>query len=454
MSLRLRLTLLYTTLLGSVLLLFGGLVYGLASVNLYNAIDATLQEAAGDLVSLLRLNVNGQFDSRSVANYKPTENLIIQVWGTDQRIQFARPTGIGTSLDSSSRLRGITAIKTVAVGGRNLRVLTVPLTTTRGQAGTLQIAITLTILDEVQRTLSVILIVLTTAAIILAIIATSLATRQVLKPLDTMTNIATQITRADDLSRRIPTENTREDEVGKLITAFNQTLSRLDELFSSQQRFLGDVSHELRTPLTVIKGNVGLMRKIGTDEDSIASIEGEVDRLTRLVGDLLLLNQSETGAMVLKFETVDLDDVLMDVFHQMKVIAGERIKFSIEGLAPIQVNGDCDRIKQVFLNLVGNAIQYTQPGGEVRMIMETGETWVKVSVKDTGPGINEEDLPHIFERFYRGEKSRKRTSDTGFGLGLSIVQWIVTQHGGLIEVFSSPNQGTEFVVQFPLREEE
>jgi signal transduction histidine kinase len=86
--------------------------------------------------------------------------------------------------------------------------------------------------------------------------------------------------------------------------------------------------------------------------------------------------------------------------------------------------------------------------------METVGTWVKVSVKDTGPGINEEDLPHIFERFYRGEKSRKRTSDTGFGLGLSIVQWIVTQHGGSIEVFSNPQHGTEFVVQFPLLEEE
>ena len=88
------------------------------------------------------------------------------------------------------------------------------------------------------------------------------------------------------------------------------------------------------------------------------------------------------------------------------------------------------------------------------MIMEAGDTWVKVSVKDNGPGIAEEDLPHIFERFYRGEKSRKRTSDTGFGLGLSIVQWIVTQHGGSIEVFSSLHQGTEFVVQFPLLEED
>jgi len=452
MSLRIRLTLLYTTLLGSVLLLFGGLVYGIASVNLYNKIDSTLNQASVELVKLLRLNVNGQFDSRSVANYQPTENLIIQVWGTDGRIQFARPTGIGTSLDSATRLHGITAIKTVAVGGQHLRVLTVPLYTTRGPAGTLQIAITLTILDEVQRTLSVILIILTGVAMVISMIATYFSTLQVLRPLNTMTNIATQITKADDLSRRIPTSHTREDEVGKLITAFNQTLSRLDRLFTSQQRFLGDVSHELRTPLTVIKGNVGLMRRIGADEESMSNIESEVDRLTRLVGDLLLINQTESGSMTLNFSKIDLDEILLDVFKQMKLIAGDRVNLKLEGLAPIQINGDEDRVKQVFFNLVGNALQYTSKGDEIRIIMETGENWVRITVKDSGPGINPEDLPHIFERFYRGEKSRKRTRDTGFGLGLSIVQWIVNQHGGTIEVKSELKKGSEFIVQFPLFE--
>ena len=434
-------------------MLFGGLVYGLASVNLYNKIDDSLSSTANDLVKLLRLNINGQFDARSVANYQPTENLVIQVWGTDGRIQFARPTGIGSSLDSATRLRGITAIKTVTVGEQHLRVLTVPLSTTRGPAGTLQIAITLTILDEVQRTLSFILIILTGVALGISIIATSLSTRQVLKPLDTMTSIATQITKADDLSRRIPTDRTREDEVGKLIMAFNQTLARLDQLFSSQQRFLGDVSHELRTPLTVIKGNIGLMRRIGADEESMSNIEGEVDRLTRLVGDLLLINQTETGSIALHFTKVDLDVVLLDVFKQMKIIAGDKINMKLEGLAPIQINGDIDRLKQVFFNLVGNALQYSSKGNEICIIMQTGDKWVRVSIKDNGPGISTEDLPHIFERFYRGEKSRKRTSGTGFGLGLSIVQWIVNQHGGTIEVVSALKKGTEFIVQFPMIEE-
>lgn len=287
---------------------------------------------------------------------------------------------------------------------------------------------------------------------VISMIATYFSTLQVLRPLNTMTNIATQITKADDLSRRIPTARTREDEVGKLITAFNQTLSRLDRLFTSQQRFLGDVSHELRTPLTVIKGNVGLMRRIGADEESMSNIESEVDRLTRLVGDLLLINQTESGSMTMNFSKIDLDDILLDVFKQMKLVAGDRVNLILEGLAPIQINGDEDRVKQVFFNLVGNALQYTSKGDEVRIIMETGDHWVRISVKDNGPGINPEDLPHIFERFYRGEKSRKRTRDTGFGLGLSIVQWIVNQHGGTIEVKSELKKGSEFIVQFPLFE--
>jgi two-component system OmpR family sensor kinase len=450
MSLRLRLTLLYTTLLGSVLLLFGGMVYGLVSLNLYENIDKTLQDSSEDLVNLLRLNVNGQFDARSVSNYQPTENLIIQVWGTDNHIQFARPTGTRTSLDSASRVSGLNTIKTVVVGGQHLRVLTVPLVTARGAAGILQIGITLTIVDVVQKTLSVILIVLTSLGMVIASIVTWLTTRQVLKPLATMTKIATHITKADDLSRRIPTDESREDEVGKLITAFNQTLSRLDALFSSQQRFLGDVSHELRTPLTVIKGNVGLMRRIGADEESMSSIEGEIDRLSRLVGDLLFLNQNESGSMALDFEKIDLDVVLLDVFKQMKIVAGEKIRLQIDDLAPIQILGDIDRIKQVFLNLVGNAVQYTSAGGTVRLSMKTSGDWVRVSVKDNGPGIPSEDLAHIFERFYRGEKSRKRTPTSGFGLGLSIVQWIVAKHGGEIEVRSEVKHGTEFIVQFPV----
>ena len=152
-----------------------------------------------------------------------------------------------------------------------------------------------------------------------------------------------QITRADDLSRRIPYRGSPDDEVGQLILAFNQTLSRLENLFNSQSRFLTDVGHELRTPLTVIKGNVDLMRRLDcTDEESMESIENEVDRLTRLVGDLLLLAQAESGQVPLAHRTVELDSLALEVLQQMKVLAGERVKLKLDEIDQVLVCGDQD----------------------------------------------------------------------------------------------------------------
>ena len=169
----------------------------------------------------------------------------------------------------------------------------IPLETERGPAGVLQVAVNLQLLDVVQTTLATVLVVLALTAMLLSGVAAWVMTGRALAPLSTMTQVATQITRADDLSRRIPLPNRTDDEVGELIGAFNATLEHLEQLFNMQRRFLADVSHELRTPLTVIKGNVGLVRKFGSDEESLSSIENEVDRLTRMVGDLLLLAKAE-----------------------------------------------------------------------------------------------------------------------------------------------------------------
>jgi heavy metal sensor kinase len=323
----------------------------------------------------------------------------------------------------------------------------------RGPAGILQVGINISLMDMIQQTLSKILIYLTTIAMLITFLVTWFMTRKVLAPLTAMTSIATQITRADDLSRRIPLEDFRDDEIGRLVMAFNKTLERLEKLFGTQQRFMADVSHELRTPLTVIKGNIGIVRKFGADEESLSGIEEEVDRLTRLVGDLLLLNQAESGVMSLDFVKVDLGSVLLEVMQQMNVLAKGRVRLKLSSIDQAIVNGDRDRIKQVFLNLISNAITYTPKNGTVEVNLEKKEFEVIFSVRDNGAGISAEDLPHIFERFYRGDKSRKHTATSGFGLGLSIAKWITEKHGGKIEVESQVAQGTTFRVYFPLIQE-
>ncbi len=163
-----------------------------------------------------------------------------------------------------------------------------------------------------------------------------------------MTETVQAINRADDLSRRIPYTGPPDDEVGSLIESFNQTLERLENLFTSQQRFLADVSHELRTPLTVIKGNVDLMRRMKQlDEESLSSIDQEAGRLTRLVGGLLLLAQAESGKLILNLKPVELDTLLLEVFHEGQVLAGSKVRLKMTDIDQVMVHGDRDRMKQV-----------------------------------------------------------------------------------------------------------
>ena len=455
MSLRLRLSLLFTTILGGTLLLFGGLVYSLVSLVLVGQLDSTLSQQASVLTGgLLRVNANNQFDPRVLTEFQPADsNLLFQVWGNDRKLQISRPLSWSSPLDESGLRTGQPVFHSTYSRGFHLRVLSVPLVSPRGPAGVLQIALTLNLLDATERTLSTVLVTLAILSMALAGLAGWLITGQALEPLASATQVAMRITRADDLSRRIPLSGSESEEVAQLITAFNETLGRLESLFNTQRRFLTDVSHELRTPLTVIKGEVSLMRRIGqVDEESIANVEAEVDRLTRLVGDLLLLAQAESGRLPMDMHPIELDTILLEVFQQMRTLAGGKLNLKISEIDQIQITGDRDRIKQVLVNLVSNAIQYTPAGGSVTLSLGKVDSQARLIISDTGPGIPAQDLPHIFERFYRGERSRKRTpgaQTSGFGLGLSIAYWIVRNHGGSIEVNSKEGQGTTFCVWLP-----
>lgn len=452
MSLRLRMTLLYSVLLGAVLLLFGFTVYGLVSLVLTNQVDENLAQSTNHFIATLRVLPDGSFDLSELINLRPGENYTLQLWDNQHDLIFSRPEGFDTPLDLVGRDAGRSFLNTVQIDGGHSRVFSVPLQTGRRPVGVIQVAISLNLLEVTQSTLGKVLIILSLLAIVLAAAASWGMVGRTLSPLATVTQVAAQITRADDLSRRIPQVGAKSsDEVGALILAFNQTLERLEQLFSAQRRLLADVSHELRTPLTVIKGNLGLMRKMGAaDIESLDGIEAEVDRLTRLAGDLLVLMQAETGRLPLDKQPVELDAVLAEVARQMKVLAGERLQVRVVEIDQVHVIGDRDRLKQVLLNLASNAVQYTPAGGVVSLGLRRDATEAVLTISDNGPGIPAQDLPHIFERFYRAEKSRKRVPGTGFGLGLSIAYWIVRSHEGRIEVDSQEGRGTTFRVSLPL----
>jgi len=243
----------------------------------------------------------------------------------------------------------------------------------------------------------------------------------------------------------------RNAELSERVDDLARGMAATEATMRAKGDFLAAISHELRTPLTVIKGNVDLMRRMKQlDAESLDSIDQEAGRLTRLVGGLLMLAQAESGKLPLNFRPVELDLLVTEVFQEMHIIAGGRVRVHLNEIDQLQVNGDRDRLKQVLINLVANAIQYTPQGGDVFLSVAKVGDQARIICRDTGPGIPAEDLPHIFERFYRAEKSRTRGKSTGFGLGLSITKWIVEHHNGRIDVDSKEGQGTTFAIWLPL----
>ncbi len=449
MSLRLRLTLLYTTFIGGILLIFGAAVYILVNVILLNQVDTMLESVARDIMQVSNVNSVGELSLISLPPLDMTSNAYVQVWAPNGRIIATSPS-IGTlikPLDPIGLKAGSSLYEDSYLEGAHLRVLSVPLAAGERVIGTLQVGASLNVVDATRTNLLSTMVVISVVAVLLAGIGSWVVLGRALSPLESITDTVDQINRADDLSRRIPYQDETDDEIGEMVVSFNQTLERLESLFTSQQRFLADVSHELRTPLTVIKGNVDLMRHMKeADEESLSSIDQEAGRLTRLVGGLLMLAQAESGKLALNFAPVELDLLLTEVFTEMRVLASSKVKVHLNDIDQVMVNGDRDRLKQVFLNLISNAIQYTPSGGEIFLSIKKLGDQARVIVRDTGPGIPAEDLPHIFDRFYRAEKSRTRSKTSGFGLGLSIAHWIVEHHGGQIKVESKEGKGTTFVI--------
>jgi two-component system OmpR family sensor kinase len=453
MSLRLRLTLLYSMLAGGILLVSGVVVFFTINYVLLHQMDDMLASVVRDVVRVTKVNSMGEVGIISLPRLDMNSNAYIQLWGRDGRLKIASQTigSLGKSLDPVGLQADQPVYRDLTIQGAHMRVLSVPLIFGNRIIGVLQVGTGMAMIDTVRSNLLSILVATAVISTVLAGISSWLVLEQAFLPLEAITDTVEQINRADDLSRRIPYQGQPDDEVGGLIESFNQTLERLESLFTSQQRFIADVSHELRTPLTVIKGNVDLMRRMKRlDAESLSSIDAEAGRLTRLVGGLLLFAQAESGKLALSMKPVELDNLLTEVFQEMRVLAGNKVQIKMTEIDQILLTGDRDRLKQVLLNLVANAIQYTPQGGEVFLSLAKVGEQARVIVRDTGPGIPPEDLPYIFDRFYRAEKSRTRGKTTGFGLGLSIANWIVEHHGGQIKVESKEGKGTTFAIWLPL----
>lgn len=300
--------------------------------------------------------------------------------------------------------------------------------------------------DEPVDSLLLILIPEGIAAMLASVAFAYWLSRGAVRPLQKVIDVAADI-QASDLKRRINSRG-QPAEVQKLADTFDAMLERLDRAFQEQQDFVMDVSHELRTPLTALKGNLDVMlMDQDLDDgarDQFERMSAEVSRLTRMTSNLLYLASAEAGREP-EHRPVELDLLCFEVLRQARELRSV-VKIGLGHEDQITVLGDRDQLKQMLLNLVENALKYTPPGGEVTLSLYSGGLFACIEVADTGAGIPDDILPHIFERFYRGAH---RSKMGGTGLGLAISDRIARSHGGAIEVESSPGKGSRFIVKLP-----
>lgn len=464
MSIRLRLTLWLTALLAAVLTGLTVLVYVVVAGQMENRLDATLRERSAEMKPE-RFHPKkesdggrdecqpGETDVAELDTYSNT--LFAEQYDSCGNLD-ARSSNLTTALPISETVQGkvldghTKLFNAELADGTDVRIFGTATDDDSGNAAALFVAMPLGPLESDLFRLKALLVsvVLGTTALC-AGIGWFLAAKA-MQPVDRMTKAAHEIGGAADLTQRVPVPKER-DEIGRLALTFNQMLGRLQQAFAAQRQFLADASHELRSPLTAIRANVETLRRgVDTDpadrDETLRIVEREVDRMGRLVDDLLSLARADAGQEPVH-ERLSLDALLLEVYHQQRALAG-RVRLSLGEFEPVEIDGDADRLKQLLLNLVDNALRHTPAGGTVTLDLIHGEREAIIRVRDTGAGISPEHLPYIFERFYRIDSARSRELG-GTGLGLAISREIAEAHGGRIEVASTVGAGTTFTVVLP-----
>lgn len=275
-----------------------------------------------------------------------------------------------------------------------------------------------------------------------------------LHSLTTLSHAAKQMTESKHTRQRLHVDP-RDAEIARLSQSINQLLDHLDSAYSTQQRFVADASHELRTPLTILRGEieVALRKPRSADEyrEVLQSNKEEIEALSRLTDNLLTLARADAGQIALHREETDVLDVVREVAEKLQPTAATRdVSLEIEADGPTPASCDRMQIERVIFNLIDNAISFSPAGESVRVVIGGAEGEIRLEVRDSGPGIQGDHLPHLFNRFYRADQSRSREHE-GAGLGLAIVKTFVEAHGGSVEVYSEFGRGSAFVVRFPRR---
>jgi heavy metal sensor kinase len=473
LSIRWRLTLWYTAIVSVTLIIFSLVVYWFARNSMMQELDRASAERASQVSDIVLRMVKAQnllkdqyseelmrlgiIDTTLDPFKDPGVGIRVRLYRRDRVVLVASP-----QLQNTTRIPDDRQYIRAAEHGSTSRaiLLTAPDETFYVYTRPVNDALTGRLIAVVQIFTSIeghqerlallerMLMLGTLLGTLLALLLGAAIAEVILAPITAVTRTASQINRTQDLGRRIADTGHR-DELGRLAITFNDMLDRIEAMFDRQRQLVADVSHELRTPLTTIRGEVELMTRRGAlDPEGLAAVQHESARMSRLVNDLLLLAQADSGLAMDRYP-VALEVLLADVLRQARNLAPGLDTVQLGDVVPVTVLGDADRLRQLLLNLVDNAFKHNPPGTTVTLSLAQSGSEALLRVADNGRGIPAEDLPHVFERFYRADKARSRTAG-GTGLGLSIVKWIAVAHGGQMEVTSAPETGTCFTLHLPV----
>lgn len=471
-TVRFRITVQHTAVFALLFTVFSfGLYYGLRDLT-FSDIDSQLRRRAKLLLPELVI-VNGEPMIRQEAGQVMSQELRTTYFHseiTDQKgkilkssPRFKTPKKAAPSAPAPKKggLPGPAPTKvskaddpvftTITSEEERFRLAILPLHDETGQDYQVRIAYPLKPIDEAFESLRLFLTGGVPLIVALAAVGGWILARGSLQPVAHITQAARQIS-AQGLAQRIPVRGVH-DELDELALTFNRMLERLQRSFEQARNFSFDAAHELRTPLTAMRGEteVALLKNSSAEElrAVLRSNLEEINRITAIVNDLLTVAQGEAGALELRRETVCLSDLAANIVETVQVLAEDKeVKLDASIEPGVQVAGDPLRLNQLLLNLLDNAIKHSSPGQTVRMTLEKNGEGPVLKVEDSGGGIAEEDLPRIFDRFFRTDRSRSRQVP-GSGLGLSIAKWIVEAHGGSIRVASKLGAGSVFTVQLP-----
>jgi two-component system, OmpR family, sensor kinase len=484
-SVRTRLTLWYTLLLLSTLLLFGVLSYYFTGDTLSKNLDRSLMAEARWMRDFIEPQASklkaGHTNGDAIGNTKvpplvigplpPEDDQATQeadeIWSQIFRHSLQSPKK--TFIQFLDR-RGAIIYRSPSLGPDSLvfpdtiRYNTITLTTSEVDGQLVRIAATsdqnftyiigypLSDLRDLLDNLYVIFIVLIPIALALSVVGGLALAKKSLQPVDEITRQAHRIT-AENLDQIIAVPNV-DDEIGRLGATINEMIRRLHDSFARVRQFSADASHELRTPLTVVRGEIELaLRTNKSPEEYRRILESTLEetlRLTSIIDSLLTLAKADQGRAQAELTEVELQQLIEELYEDGIILAASKdITLLLRSVTPITIVGDKGRLRQLFLNLVDNAVKYTAPGGTVTLALEQKGNAAVFEVTDTGIGIPEGELGKIFDRFYRIDKARSRELG-GTGLGLSIAKWIAELHRGTISVKSELQKGSTFTVMLPV----